>query len=80
MEEREYNERDERDDRHERHGRYDVNDYELMRRDEEEGLEEITGHPENGRWERRWKILNPWYVPVQVYESPLNRAEILQCT
>ncbi|KAG4032010.1 hypothetical protein MFRU_008g03600 [Monilinia fructicola] len=63
MEEREYNERDERDDRHERHerhGRYDVNDYELMRRDEEEGLEEITGHPENGRWERRWKILNPW--------------------
>ncbi|KAF5874802.1 uncharacterized protein Bfra_003251 [Botrytis fragariae] len=48
MEERELNERDGGDD------------YELMRRDEEEALEKIPIRPENGRWRRRWRIVNPW--------------------
>ncbi|TGO41622.1 hypothetical protein BHYA_0019g00530 [Botrytis hyacinthi] len=36
------------------------NDYELMRRDEEEALEKIPIRPENGRWRRKWRIINPW--------------------
>ncbi|KAF7911883.1 uncharacterized protein EAE98_011826 [Botrytis deweyae] len=48
MEERELDERD------------GSNDYELMRRDEEEALEKIPIRPENGRWRRKWRIINPW--------------------
>ncbi|ESZ98185.1 hypothetical protein SBOR_1413 [Sclerotinia borealis F-4128] len=48
MEERELDERDE------------TNDYELMRRDEEEGLKENPVHQESGRWRRKWRVINPW--------------------
>ncbi|KAF7892447.1 uncharacterized protein EAF01_010527 [Botrytis porri] len=48
MEERELGDRD------------SSNDYELMRRDEEEALEIIPIGPENGRWRRKWHFMNPW--------------------
>ena len=49
MEERELDERDGSDD----HG--------LVRGDEEEALEKFPNRPQNGRWRRKWRIINPWY-------------------
>lgn len=48
MHERELDERDE------------IDDYELMRRDEEEGLGKISVNQEDGPWIRKWRTVKPW--------------------